>query len=378
MSRYARELDLRELNAHTQGILLTPPGSDVLDVGTADGHPVVEGLRARGCRVWGIEIDEAAAAAAAPLCEQMVVGNVEQLDLDEAFGDRRFDVLLCLDVLEHLVEPLDALRRLIRLLTPTGIVVASIPNVTHAAVRLQLLDGSFRYTDTGLLDRTHVRFFDRDEVEALFEGAGLTVLERLEVRREPHETEIPLDLSTVPAEALEAVRKDPDARVFQWMVVARRGVEGLDVDSTGLATALLRRTDQLEQQIRDAAQHMTELGEHLEDKTRHEQELEVLARTQNERLAELVRTLRARISELVDAHQAVRALQAEVQVKDAYTAHLQASLGLPADTPPAAPPYEGAHPAHAAVDRALARLQQHPRAYSAVRVAARAARRARR
>ena len=94
MSRYARELDLRELNAHTQGILLTPPGSDVLDVGTADGHPVVAGLVARGCKVWGVEIDAEAAAAAAPMCEQMVVGNVEQLDLVEAFGERRFDVLL--------------------------------------------------------------------------------------------------------------------------------------------------------------------------------------------------------------------------------------------------------------------------------------------
>ena len=225
MSRYARELDLRELNAHTQGILLTPPGSDVLDVGTADGHPVVEGLKARGCRVWGVEIDPDAAATAAALCEQMVVGNVETLDLDAAFGDRRFDVLLCLDVLEHLIEPLDALKRLTKLLTPTGIVVASIPNVTHAAVRLQLLEGKFTYTDTGLLDRTHVRFFDRTEVESLFAGAGLTVVERLEVRREVHETEIPLDLEGVPAETLETVKADPDARVFQWMLVARAAVQ---------------------------------------------------------------------------------------------------------------------------------------------------------
>ena len=378
MSRYARELDLRELNAHTQGILLTPPGSDVLDVGTADGHPVVEGLKARGCRVWGIEIDEDAAAVAAPLCEQMVVGNVEQLDLAEAFGDRRFDVLLCLDVLEHLVEPLDALRRLTDLLTPTGVVVASIPNVTHAAVRLQLLEGSFRYTDTGLLDRTHVRFFDRDEVESLFAGAGLTVVERLEVRREPHETEIPVDLSAVPTETLEAVRKDPDARVFQWMVVARRGVEGVEGETTGVATALLQQIGQLERAVQESADHIAWLGEHMDAKSAHEQELEHLSRTQNERIAELDQTLRQRITELVDTHQAVRALQAEVQVKDAYTAHLQATLGLPADTPPAAPSYQGAGAAHAAVDRAFARLQQHPRAYGAVRLAAKAARRARR
>ena len=376
MSRYARELDLRELNAHTQGILLTPPGSDVLDVGTSDGSPVVQGLRARGCRVWGIEIDEEAAAVAAPLCEQMVVGNVEQLDLAEAFGDRRFDVVLCLDVLEHLVEPLDALRRLSQLLTPTGIVVASIPNVTHAAVRLQLVEGSFRYTDTGLLDRTHLRFFDREEVGALFDDAGLTTLERLEVRREPHETEIQLDLSAVPAEVLQRVTADPDARVFQWVVVARRAVPGVEVDTTGLATALLRRTDALQQEIRDAAAHMQVLGEHLATKTAHEQELEAVARSQNERIAELDRTLRERVSELVDAHQAVRALQAEVEVGKEYTGHLQASLGLPDGTPPTVPGHVGA--AHAAVDRAIAQLQQHPRALATARLALRTARRVRR
>ena len=269
MSRYARELDLRELNAHTQGILLTPPGSDVLDVGTADGHPVVAGLKARGCRVWGIEIDEAAAATAAPMCEQMVVGNVEQLDLAVAFGERRFDVVLCLDVLEHLVEPLDALRRLAALLTPTGILVASIPNVTHAAVRLQLLQGGFRYTDTGLLDRTHVRFFDNEQVGALFADAGMTVLERLEVRREPHETEIPINLEDVPAETLATIRQDPDARVFQWVVVARAGVE-VAGESTGVATALLAQIGHLEQAVQQSADHIDWLQGLLDAKTGHE------------------------------------------------------------------------------------------------------------
>ena len=374
MSRYARELDLRELNAHTQGILLTPPGSDVLDVGTADGHPVVTGLKARGCRVWGIEIDEDAAAIAAPLCEQMVVGNVEQLDLKEAFGDRRFDVVLCLDVLEHLVEPLAALRRLAGLLTPAGILVASIPNVTHAAVRLQLLDGKFRYTDTGLLDRTHVRFFDSGEVSALFDDAGMTVLERLEVRREPHETEIPIDLDAVPAETLEAIRLDPDARVFQWVVVARAGVE-VEGESTGVATALLAQTGRFEQAVQQSADHITWQQGILDAKTEHEQELEHLARTQNERIAELSETLRERVRELVEAHEQTKALQADVAVKDDYARRLQQALGVEVTVPDRAPVWERAAPAHAALDRVATRLGDMPRTYGILKRAARVARR---
>jgi 2-polyprenyl-3-methyl-5-hydroxy-6-metoxy-1,4-benzoquinol methylase len=354
MSRYARPLDLSELNAHTQGILLVPPGSDVLDVGTADGHPVVEGLRARGCRVWGVEIDEQAAAEAAELCESMTVGNVEHLDLTETFGDRRFDVVLCLDVLEHLVEPLDTLVRLKDLLTPTGTVVASIPNVTHAAVRLQLLDGAFTYTDTGLLDRTHVRFFDREEVERLFTDAGLTITERLEVRREPHETEIPIDLEKVPAEALEAVKADPDSRVFQWVVVAKRAVETTaEVPTTGVATALLAEVTRLEGGIRSSADHVAWLEGMLADRD----ELHTRAVTANE---------------LGDAHEQVRALSSSLEVKDAYIAHLQASLGLASDTPQVVP--ARAAVVHKAVDKAVERLDQHPGAARAARAGLRVTR----
>jgi 2-polyprenyl-3-methyl-5-hydroxy-6-metoxy-1,4-benzoquinol methylase len=370
MSRYARELDLRELNAHTQGILLTPPGSDVLDVGTADGHPVVEGLKARGCRVWGVEIDPEAAEAAAPMCEQMVVGNVEQLDLAAELGDQRFDVVLCLDVLEHLVEPLDTLRRLKDLLRPGGIVVASIPNVTHAAVRLQLLDGSFTYTDTGLLDRTHVRFFDRAEVTALFEQAELTVLERLEVRREPHETEIPLDLSTVPPETLEAVKKDPDSRVFQWMLVARPAV-ATEVETTGLATALLDEVTRKEQAVRESAEHVAWLEERLHEQDR----LHRLTITQNERLAELDRAQRRERLVRLDQLGHPLAQRADAGVKDAYVSYLQSALGLPHDS---VTTYVDARAAHVAVDRAIVHLQRHPKALTAVQQAARVGRKLKR
>lgn len=370
MSRYARDLDLRELNAHTQGILLTPPGSDVLDVGTADGHPVVEGLKARGCRVWGVEIDADAAAVAAPLCEQMVVGNVEELDLAAAFGDRRFDVVLCLDVLEHLVEPLPVLRRLAGLLTPTGQLVASIPNVTHAAVRLQLLDGSFTYTDTGLLDRTHVRFFDRAEVDALFSGAGMTVIERLEVRREPHETEIPLDLSAVPAETLEAVRKDPDARVFQWVVVAR-GEVAVEGETTGLATALLAQVTQMEQAVRESAEHVGWVEGHLSEGGARSVEQEQRITDLAARVNELDGTLRARMGELFASDAELRAVRADLAVKDAYVAQLQASLGV--DAPAPVPVPVAAMPDHPVVVRVVQRLQRYPATYRIVRRVGRAA-----
>jgi 2-polyprenyl-3-methyl-5-hydroxy-6-metoxy-1,4-benzoquinol methylase len=347
-SRYARELNLDELNAHTQGILLTPAGSRVLDVGTADGRPVAEALAARGCTVYGVEIDECAASHARQYCAHLVVGDVETLDLAAEFAGCEFDVILCLDVLEHLVEPGATLRKLAPLLAPGGVLVASIPNVTHAAVRLQLLRGKFTYTDTGLLDRTHVRFFDRAELAALFADAGMTVLESLAVLREPHETEIPVDLDDVAKATLDEIAADPDARVFQWVTVARRQVD-TEADPTGLTTRLWNRIREMDTAARQTVDYIAWLEAASREKS-----------NTDERNGTLERTLKERVEELVQAHEELRSLKADAFVKDEYLAEVLAQTGL-GEVRPAH--YDTGAPLHNLVDRVVGRLSAHPRVY---------------
>jgi len=364
VSRYARELNLDDLNAHTQGILLTPAGSRVLDVGTADGHPVAEALVARGCHVWGVELDEDAAESARQFCNKLVVGDVEKLDLAHEFAGLEFDVILCLDVLEHLVEPGAVLKKLAPMLAPGGVIVASIPNVTHAAVRLQLLRGDFTYTDTGLLDRTHVRFFDRAEIGTLFDGAGMTVLEHLAVLREPHETEIPVDLNSVAKETLDEIVADPDARVFQWVAVARRHVD-TEADPSGLLTRLWNRVNELDLAARQGVEYIGWLEEHVRAKSNTDEHNETLQRA-----------LRERIEELISAQEEVRALKADAVVKDSYLAHVLATAGIeaPAANSGAAAQAAQHHlgaPLHAMVDKFVQRLVRYPRIYGALKKAGR-------
>jgi len=362
-SRYARELNLDDLNAHTQGILLTPAGSRVLDVGTADGHPVAEALVARGCTVWGVELDEHAAERARQFCQKLVVGDVEELDLAAEFGGLEFDVILCLDVLEHLVEPAAALRKLAPLLAPGGVVVASIPNVTHAAVRLQLLKGEFTYTETGLLDRTHVRFFDRAEIGTLFADAGMTVLENLAVLREPHETEIPVDLDDVAKATLDEILADPDAHVFQWVAVARRQLD-TDADPTGLLTRLWNTVGELTVAARQTVDYTAWLEDQLRAKS-----------NTDEHNATLERTLRERVEELIRAQEEVRALKADAAVKEHYLAEVLAASGVEAPAPGSGTLVIAHHdlgaPLHAMVDRVVARLARHPRVYRFLKKAGR-------
>ena len=86
------------------------------------------------------------------------------------------DLMLFLDVLEHLVRPDDVLKRLTSRLAPGGTVIVSVPNVAHASVSIPLLMGRFEYRSAGILDRTHLRFFVRETAVALLEGAGLSVV----------------------------------------------------------------------------------------------------------------------------------------------------------------------------------------------------------
>ncbi|HET9849717.1 MAG TPA: class I SAM-dependent methyltransferase [Candidatus Dormibacteraeota bacterium] len=185
----------------------------VLEVGCSTGM-VSEALQAQGCRVTGIEIDAGAARVAEQYCERVLVGDIEQMDLSAA-GDQ-YDVLLLADVLEHLREPVSVLHRLGSLLGPNGHAVISVPNVANWAMRLGLLAGRWNYTERGILDRTHLRFFTLKALKAAIRDAGFTV-EHLDVSA-PVPLSPPVAISGL-AHRVALLR--PSLLAYQFIVVAR-------------------------------------------------------------------------------------------------------------------------------------------------------------
>jgi 2-polyprenyl-3-methyl-5-hydroxy-6-metoxy-1,4-benzoquinol methylase len=313
-------------DAHSIAVLSIPPGSRVLDVGTGPGV-VARQLSERSCRVVGIEQDKARASSAARWCERVIVGDVETLDVAAELPDGEFDVLLFLDVLEHLRNPADGLERLLPLLGPSGTVVVSIPNVTHAAVRLQLLAGKFEATDEGLLDRTHLHFFDREAAESLINGAGLAITERLRVRRGLTETEIEVDPEKFPPEVLSAVFADTDAETYQFIFRAVPADRAGSRDEPSLASALQTRLEATQDVLRDAESYVRHLEGELE-RLRFALDETELERSRSEaQRAEVEMALKERIAELEVLHGELRHLQADIEVKEAYTVDLTAELG---------------------------------------------------
>jgi 2-polyprenyl-3-methyl-5-hydroxy-6-metoxy-1,4-benzoquinol methylase len=212
-------IDLDSDSVHADVVKLVDEGSRVLELGPATGY-MTHAFSERGCTVVGIELDPEMAVKAEQFTERMIVGDIDQLDLDKELGEERFDAIVAADVLEHLRDPLPVLVELKKFLKPGGSFVISFPNVAHGSVRLSLLSGRFDYQDIGLLDSTHLRFFTRESFEELLDEAelGLAVLHRHELNLDA--SEVPFDVDAVPPELRERLANDPDARTYQYVVKA--------------------------------------------------------------------------------------------------------------------------------------------------------------
>jgi O-antigen biosynthesis protein len=152
---------------------LIPDGVSVLDVGCHTGKFGAV-LKQKGCRVTGVEIDAAAAEHARRVLDAVRLGDVEEAATFLELGDK-FDAILFLDTLEHCRRPSEVLKRARELLTPEGVVIASIPNIANWSMRWSLLMGRFDYEATGLMDETHLRFYTIKSARELFESAGYRI-----------------------------------------------------------------------------------------------------------------------------------------------------------------------------------------------------------
>ena len=218
--KYDTEVDVSNENmSQTLLALLVGENQTVLDVGCATGY-TASVLRARGCRVDGIEYDPSVAEQAATHVDRLEVGDVQAMDLVELFGKASYDAIVFGDVLEHLTESEAVLKACLPLLKPGGAIVASIPNIAHGAVRLALLKGRFAYTGTGLLDETHVRFFTRESVLGLFAAAGYAVVDLRRTNLGVFETEVRVAEGDYPPGVVDLVLSEPEVTTYQFVVRA--------------------------------------------------------------------------------------------------------------------------------------------------------------
>ncbi|MBD2093925.1 class I SAM-dependent methyltransferase [Trichocoleus sp. FACHB-591] len=148
----------------------------ILEVGAGSGETL---LLAKNLdlaeEVVGIELlDFNETRQVNPKIDRFIFGNIESMELD--FEEEYFDVIICADVLEHLVDPWSIVKKLSNFLKKEGFFISSIPNVRNYKILFSIFfNGDFKYQEGGILDRTHLRFFCKQNIVHLFKGNGYCI-----------------------------------------------------------------------------------------------------------------------------------------------------------------------------------------------------------
>lgn len=146
----------------------------ILDIGCGRGL-LGRGIRERigSVELLGIEMDPERAREAGAHYDRVIVEDATTWVPD--IPRESIDVLVFADVIEHVADPKSLLSRFLPWLSPSGVVILSVPNIRYQKILKELAEGHFRYGEEGILDRTHLRFFTRESMLELFGDAGLWV-----------------------------------------------------------------------------------------------------------------------------------------------------------------------------------------------------------
>ena len=192
-----------------------PDDAAVLDIGAGSGLLPLISLRLGRRTVFdGIEPNEYAAKVARPRYRDYHVGHVSDCPFLQA--GRLYDFFVLADVLEHTPNPEAFLREILGYTKPHTRILLSVPNVAFIAIRIALLNGDFDYVDSGILERTHLRFFTRKTIEALVSGCSLHISRFCLLQRDPYGTEV--DVGRYPIRPMWRIARDELALTYQFLL----------------------------------------------------------------------------------------------------------------------------------------------------------------
>lgn len=148
----------------------------------------------------------------------IIQGNIETMEIP--YTEEQFDYIILADVIEHLHEPENAVKRLMPYLKKGGAFLCSVPNFMHVSALLPLLQGKLDYQDAGILDRTHIRFFTLNSIAKMFEGCGLGIEALSGTAGEeitPQEMQMLDALATIPG-----IAPKEEFQIYQYIFRARK------------------------------------------------------------------------------------------------------------------------------------------------------------
>jgi 2-polyprenyl-3-methyl-5-hydroxy-6-metoxy-1,4-benzoquinol methylase len=158
--------------------LIPKHSSNIIEIGCSSGALAREFKKINpGCTYYGVDIDPTYIGLASRYCDGVQIVNLDEVD-DKFYSDQSIrDTWIFGDTLEHLKDPWKVLGSIRKVIPSSASVIACIPNAQHWSMQVKLSIGDFRYQESGLLDKTHLRWFTRQTIVELFDGAGFKIVE---------------------------------------------------------------------------------------------------------------------------------------------------------------------------------------------------------
>ncbi|MDB9375001.1 class I SAM-dependent methyltransferase [Nodularia sphaerocarpa] len=172
-SIYHRDLSMGLEGKYFEVVERLQPKSTILEIGCNTGYFSLVLMKC-GHEVLGIELDKDAAQIASSNGVNVICGNIEENLMIKSIN-QKFDVILMMDVVEHCLHPMNVLNSLQQLIKPNGKIMITGPNVAYWSVRKDLLLGRWNYTDSGILDKTHLHFYTLSTWQSLIEDSGYKI-----------------------------------------------------------------------------------------------------------------------------------------------------------------------------------------------------------
>ncbi len=222
MIKYDVPLGLEHNNNLMRLIQRIKKDSTVLEFGPSTGRLTSFMVSELQCTVYGVEIDEDAFSVCKKYLKKGLCGDIEDYAWQEKFSGVTFDYVIFADVLEHLHDPKRVIQEVKPFLKEDAEILVSIPNIAHNSVLIELLQGRFDYTGTGLLDNTHIHFFTMQTCREMFEESGYHLVYSDGTTAEPYNTEIANSFNNFPVAAEQYLSSRDYGNLYQIIYAFRQ------------------------------------------------------------------------------------------------------------------------------------------------------------
>lgn len=222
MPNYDFSLNMETDNSNSLILRNVKPNSTVLEFGPAYGRMTKYLKETLNCKVFIVEYDEKSGTSAKQYAYESWVGQ----ELGDAEKDwwytetgefDKFDHIIFADVLEHLHNPEEVLKRACDRLADDGSILISIPNIGHNSVLIDLLQGKFEYRDFGILDKTHLKFFTHESLRNMIAVSGLSAVKEMNAINTVGGTEFGNSYDQVPPEVSKYLQSRKHGEVYQFV-----------------------------------------------------------------------------------------------------------------------------------------------------------------